>query len=88
MQCAGHGLPPAALPEVLGKVQRTLLIRVGDVTTLADYFLICTGTSNTHVKTLCDYTEAVLQGLGETLLGRSLILRISSSSPAGVNSSI
>ena len=46
------------------------LIRVGDVTTLADYFLICTGTSNTHVKTLCDYTEAVLQGLGETLLGR------------------
>ena len=27
------------------------LIRVGDVTTLADYFLICTGTSNTHVKT-------------------------------------
>ena len=24
VQCAGHGLPPAALPEVLGKVQRTL----------------------------------------------------------------
>ena len=40
------------------------LIRVGDVTTLADYFLICTGTSNTHVKTLCDYVEATLEDLG------------------------
>ena len=46
------------------------LIRVGDVTSLADYFLICTGTSNTHVKTLCDYTEATLEELGETMLGR------------------
>lgn len=46
------------------------LIRVGDVTTLADYFLICTGTSNTHVKTLCDCAEATLEGLGETMLGR------------------
>lgn len=46
------------------------LIRVGDVTTLADYFLICTGTSNTHVKTLCDYVEATLEDLGETMLGR------------------
>ena len=45
------------------------LIRVGDVTTLADYFLICTGTSNTHVKTLCDCAEATLEGLGETMLG-------------------
>ena len=46
------------------------LIRVGDVTSLADYFLICTGTSNTHVKTLRDYTEATLEELGETMLGR------------------
>ena len=39
------------------------LIRVGDVTTLADYFLICTGTSNTHVKTLCDCAEAESRGM-------------------------
>lgn len=46
------------------------LIRVADVTSLADYFLICTGTSNTHVKTLCDYVEMQLKDLGETMLGR------------------
>ena len=46
------------------------LIRVGDVTSLADYFLICTGTSNTHVKTLCDYAEYTMEQLGEKMLGR------------------
>ena len=46
------------------------LLRVTDVTTLADYFLICTGTSNTHVKTLCDYAEYTMDNLGEKLLGR------------------
>lgn len=46
------------------------MIRVGDVTSLADYFIICTGTSNTHVKTLCDYAEAAMEEAGERLLGR------------------
>ena len=46
------------------------LLRVADVSTLADYFLICTGTSNTHVKTLCDYVEAAMEELGEPMLGR------------------
>ena len=31
---------------------------------------ICTGTSNTHVKTLCDYAEYTLEQLGEPMLGR------------------
>ena len=46
------------------------LLRIEKVSSLADYFLICTGTSNTHVKTLCDYAELTLENLGETLLGR------------------
>ncbi len=47
------------------------LLEVGDVTSLADYFLICTGTSGTHVKTLCDCAEAaVADELGEPLLHR------------------
>ena len=46
------------------------LLRINDVSSLADYFLICTGTSNTHVKTLCDYAEETLQQLGEPMLGR------------------
>ena len=46
------------------------LLEITDVTTLADYFLICTGTSNTHVKTLCDYAEYTMEQLGEPMLGR------------------
>ncbi len=46
------------------------LLEVRDVTILADYFLICTGTSNTHVKTLCDEVEHVMDVAGEPLLHR------------------
>ena len=46
------------------------LLRINDVSSLADYFLICTGTSNTHVRTLCDYAEYTLEQLGEPMLGR------------------
>lgn len=46
------------------------VLRVDRVTSLADYFIICTGTSNTHVRTLCDCTEYTLEQLGETMLGR------------------
>ena len=46
------------------------LLKIDKVSSLADYFLICTGTSNTHVKTLCDYAEYVFEQLGEPMLGR------------------
>ena len=46
------------------------LLRITEVSSLADYFLICTGTSNTHVKTLCDHAEYTLEQLGEKLLSR------------------
>ena len=46
------------------------LLKIDRVSSLADYFLICTGTSNTHVKTLCDYAEFVMEEAGETMLGR------------------
>ena len=46
------------------------LLKIDRVSSLADYFLICTGTSNTHVKTLCDYAEYSLEELGEKMLGR------------------
>ena len=46
------------------------LLRIDEVSSLADYFLICTGTSSTHVKTLCDYAEYTLEQLGEPMLGR------------------
>ncbi len=46
------------------------LLRIDEVSSLADYFLICTGTSNTHVKTLCDHAEYTLEQLGEKLISR------------------
>ena len=46
------------------------LLKIDKVSSLADYFLICPGTSNTHVKTLCDYAEYTMEQLGEPMLGR------------------
>ena len=46
------------------------LLAITDVSTLADHFLICTGSSNTHVKTLCDAVEETLDKLGEPVLRR------------------
>ena len=46
------------------------LLKIDKVSSLADYFLICTGTSSTHVKTLCDYAEYAMEQLGEPMLGR------------------
>ena len=46
------------------------LLKIGEVSSLADYFIICTGTSNTHVKTLCDHAEYTFEQLGEPMLGR------------------
>ncbi len=52
------------------KGQNIKLLKIDQVSSLADYFLICTGTSNTHVKTLCDHAEYTLEQLGEPMLGR------------------
>ena len=46
------------------------LLAISDISTLADYFLICTGTSSTHVKTLCDAVEEALDSLDEPVLRR------------------
>ena len=46
------------------------LLKIDKVSALADYFVICTGNSNTHVRTLCDYAEYTLEQLGEPMLGR------------------
>ncbi|MGI6270515.1 MAG: ribosome silencing factor [Candidatus Howiella sp.] len=40
-------------------------VRVDDLTVLADYFVIATATSSTHVRALADEVEDVLSRLGE-----------------------
>ena len=46
------------------------LLEIADVTTIADYFLICTGTSSTHVKSLCYAVEEAMDKAGEPALRR------------------
>ena len=46
------------------------LLKIDKVSSLADYFLICTGTSSTHVKALCDSVEKALDEAGEPALRR------------------
>lgn len=54
-----------------GKNARNIrLLRTADVTVLADYFVICTATSTTQIKTLADAAEAALEAAGETKLHR------------------
>ena len=57
-----------ALDEKKG--QDIKLLRIDRISSLADHFLICTGTSSTHVRTLCDYAEYAMEQQGEKLLGR------------------
>lgn len=47
-----------------------ILLRTADVTVLADYFVICTATSSTHVKTLTDEVDRVLSDMGEPPMRR------------------
>ena len=57
-----------ALDSKKGKEIR--LIRIDKITTLAEYFVICTGTSNTQINALCDEVEKRLTESGEEPLHR------------------
>ena len=57
-----------ALDSKKGKEIR--LIRIDKITTLAEYFVICTCTSNTQINALCDAVEKELTEKGEEPLHR------------------
>ena len=57
-----------ALDSKKGKEIR--LIRIDKITTLAEYFVICTGTSNTQINALCAAVEKELTEKGEEPLHR------------------
>ena len=46
------------------------VIGIDKITTLADYFVICSGGSNTQINALCDEVEKQLSALGEQPLHR------------------
>lgn len=45
-------------------------IGITDLTTLADYFVIASGSSNTQINALCDAVEKALKDMGEAPLRR------------------
>jgi len=47
------------------KAEKVTVMRTTDVTVLADYFVICTANSTTHVKSISDAVEHVLTEAGE-----------------------
>lgn len=57
------GVAVKALDSRRGRDIRVLY--TGDQTTLADYFIICNGTSNTQVKALADAVEEAMSKHGE-----------------------
>ena len=57
------GTAVTALDSKKGKDIRVLY--TADQTTLADYFIICNGTSNTQVKALADAVEEAMSQQGE-----------------------
>ncbi|NLZ25619.1 MAG: ribosome silencing factor [Clostridiales bacterium] len=44
------------------------ILKVGEMTIVADYFIICTGKSNQHVKALADNLIEKMEELGVTAL--------------------
>ena len=43
-------------------------LQTGGVTSVADYFVICTANSTTHIKTLSDEIQKVMEEMGEHAL--------------------
>ncbi len=37
------------------------ILEVGELTLLADYFLICSGSSSMHIQSICDYLQDELE---------------------------
>lgn len=58
----------AALEDKKGL--RIRLVRIDEISSLADYFVFATGTSNTHVRALADGVEEAFEKLGVPLYGR------------------
>lgn len=52
------------------KAEQLSLLQVGELTILADYFVICTGNSSTQVKALADTVEEEFEKLGITPISR------------------
>ena len=46
------------------KAMQMAAVKIDDISDIADYFLICTATSNTHIRALADEVEEKLKEAG------------------------
>ncbi len=46
------------------KAMQMVAVKIDDISDIADYFLICTATSNTHIRALADEVEEKLKEAG------------------------
>lgn len=46
------------------KAMEMYAVKIDDISDIADYFLICTATSNTHIRALADEVEEKLKAAG------------------------
>ncbi len=46
------------------KAMELAAVKIQDISDIADYFLICTATSNTHIRALADEVEEKLKAVG------------------------
>ena len=58
-----------ALSDKKGKDIKVL--KTDKLTSLCDYFIICTGTSSTHIKTLTDEIDKAMSEVGEPPIRRA-----------------
>ena len=52
------------------KAKDVKVLKTTEQTVLADYFVICNGTSSTHIKALVDEVDRQISEAGETLIRR------------------
>ncbi len=52
------------------KAKNIKVLYIGDITTIADYFIVCSGNSTTHIKSLADELDEKLSELGTQFLGK------------------
>jgi len=44
--------------------ENIVIYKINEVSSLADYLIICNWNSDTHIKSLADYTDEDMQGIG------------------------
>lgn len=75
-ECDADMMTPKEIAELVvktldgKKAHEIKMLRTTDVTVLADYFVICTASSSTQIKTLADEVERAVEEAGEEVLHR------------------